>query len=313
MHSADGVLHNRYLVLAGGYAGDLTASNYVLMYDAVNNSWAFQPTTMPHQFYGANGYVDSAGNFWIVSGRLYEGGFICSRYTTRLIECVACTPVSGADFTVNPPSPAVGIPTVFTATVTSGSPATTYAWDFGDGSTGSGETITHTFTTADIYLVTLTATTCDGANSSTATHTVVLYAADLSVTKEVSDDSVLPGETFTYTIVVSNAGPADATNVILTDTLPVSLTFVSASSGCFEVDGVVICDLGDLAMGSVVTVEIAVTAPTTEGRITNTVEVSSDVPDPQPGDNTVSAYVEVLVAQRNIYLPLLLKVSGGTP
>jgi uncharacterized repeat protein (TIGR01451 family) len=313
MHSADGVLHNRYMVLAGGYASDLTASNYVVVYDAINNTWAFQPTGMPHQLYGAMGDVDAAGNFWIVSGRLYEGGFIYSRYTFRLNECAACTPVSGADFTVNPSSPALGIPTVFTASVTAGSPAITYAWDFGDGGTGSGQTLTHTFTSAATYIVKLTASNCDGANSITATHTVVPYAADLSVTKAASADSILPGETFTYTIVASNTGPVDATNVILTDTLPVSVTFVSASSGCTELDGVVTCDLGDLAVGNGVTVYIMVTAPTVEGTITNSVVGASDVPDPQSGNNTASADVKVLVTQRYIYLPLMFKVSGGTP
>jgi uncharacterized repeat protein (TIGR01451 family) len=312
VHGADGVLHNRYLVLAGGYAADLTASNYALAYDALNNSWAFQPA-MPHMLYGAMGDVDSAGNFWIVSGRLYEGGFIYSRYTFKMNECAACTPVSGADFTVHPSSPALGSPAVFTATVTVGSPAITYAWDFGDGGTGSGQVITHTFTSAATYIVKLTATNCDGANSVTTAHTVVPFAADLSVIKVASDDSVLPGETFTYTIVVSNTGPATGTNVILTDTLPVSVTFVSASSGCIKSDGVVTCDLGNLAAGNGVTVYIVVTAPGVEGTITNTVEVTNDVPDPQSGNNTASANVEVRVTQRHIYLPLLFKVSGGTP
>jgi hypothetical protein len=113
--------------------------------------------------------------------------------------------------------------------------------------------------------------------------------------------------------VASNTGPVDATNVILTDTLPVSVAFVSASSGCTELDGVVTCDLGDLAVGNGVTVYIMVTAPTVEGIITNSVVVASDVPDPQSGNNTASADVKVLVTQRYIYLPLMFKVSGGTP
>ena len=38
-----------------------------------------------------------------------------------------------------------------------------YEWDFGDGSTGEGEIVTHTYTTADTYTVTLTVTDNDGS------------------------------------------------------------------------------------------------------------------------------------------------------
>jgi subtilisin-like proprotein convertase family protein/PKD repeat protein len=177
VRGADGVTHDRYLVWAGGYAGDTTASSYVLVYDAVNNSWAFQPALMSHLLYSMEGDVDGDGNFWIVSGRLYEGTWGFSRYTTKMVACAACTPVSGADFTVDPISPLVGIPSVFTASVTAGSPAITYAWDFGDSGTGNGKTITHTFASAGTYTVTLKASNCDGANSTTATHSVVVRPA----------------------------------------------------------------------------------------------------------------------------------------
>jgi PKD repeat protein len=46
-----------------------------------------------------------------------------------------------------------------------------YAWDFGDGATGGGVDVTHSFSAAGNYEVTLTVTD-DGGLSDSATQTV---------------------------------------------------------------------------------------------------------------------------------------------
>ena len=56
--------------------------------------------------------------------------------------------------------------------------------------------------------------------------------ADLSLAKAAIDATVSAGETFTYRMVATNAGPSTATNVAVTDTLPVQLAFVSSPQGC---------------------------------------------------------------------------------
>jgi uncharacterized repeat protein (TIGR01451 family) len=56
--------------------------------------------------------------------------------------------------------------------------------------------------------------------------------ADLSLAKTDSHDPVVAGEALTYTLIVTNDGPCDATEVVLTDTLPIGVTFSSASPGC---------------------------------------------------------------------------------
>src|SRR5207245_1101923 len=66
-------------------------------------------------------------------------------------------------------------------------------------------------------------------NHATAT-TTVLTQADLVVTKS-GPATAVAGTTFTYTITVTNSGPSDAQNVVVTDTLPGAETFVSSSEG----------------------------------------------------------------------------------
>ena len=72
----------------------------------------------------------------------------------------------------------------------------------------------------------------------------------------------------------------------MTDTLPGTVTFVSASSGCSELDGEVTCTAASLANGASVEFTITITAPGAVGPISNTVSVTSTVADINPTNNT---------------------------
>jgi hypothetical protein len=97
-----------------------------------------------------------------------------------------------------------------------------------------------------------------------------------------------------------------ATNVVLVDTLPDEVSFVSAShAGCDENVGIVTCNLGNLASGDSVDIAITVIAPNNVGTITNTAEVSSDIVDPALANNTASEATAVVMYQS--YLPLTSK------
>ena len=114
---------------------------------------------------------------------------------------------------------------------------------------------------------------------------------DLSVTKSAAPLQPSVGDEVTFTVSVSNAGPSDATGVVLTDTLPPGVTFISSNpavgnfnfaSGDWT--------LGDLASGATQTIEIvAVINQFTE--ITNVAEITSanefDI-DSTPGDGNAS-------------------------
>ena len=58
-------------------------------------------------------------------------------------------------------------------------PTTGYAWNFGDGSTGSGATTSHPYSAGGTYTVTLTVTD-SGGGSNTASHTVTVHQPPLA-------------------------------------------------------------------------------------------------------------------------------------
>src|SRR2546428_700405 len=80
-----------------------------------------------------------------------------------------------------------------------------------------------------------------------AVSTTVSSAPLLSVSKTDSPDPVAAGGTLTYTLSYSNTGNANATGVVLTDTVPANTTFVSATAGGVFASGVVTLSVGNLA------------------------------------------------------------------
>ena len=104
-----------------------------------------------------------------------------------------------------------GTPTQFTSTSTtnpSGQQIQSYQWTFGDGQTGTGQNVTHTYAQAGNYQVTLNVTTGNGHCTSSKTQTVPVYAAPVaSATAQPS--TVIYGGTATLT---ANAGATGTFN-----------------------------------------------------------------------------------------------------
>ena len=107
-----------------------------------------------------------------------------------------------------------------------------------------------------------------------------LEHADLQVTQSASPTPLYPGSQLTYTLTVTNLGPKPAEAARLTDLLPDQVRFVTASSGCVLMDDKVSCNLGDVAPGSIVQVNITVAAPAYPVMLTNQVQISSLTFDP---------------------------------
>ena len=115
--------------------------------------------------------------------------------------------------------------------------------------------------------------------------------AEVGVTKTDLEDPIDLGENINYNVVVVNNGPETAKSVIVTDTLPENVDFVSAvpdnGSSCSHDSGTITCHLGDLADQAMVTIPIVVT-PTTGGTFTNNVSVAGNITDSDSNNNSDS-------------------------
>src|SRR6185437_11067174 len=76
-----------------------------------------------------------------------------------------------------------------------------------------------------VLIIALTACLGTWSRSVSAQESAV---SDISVLKS-GDETAVPGGQITYQVVVTNGGPDDAANVVLSDPLPAHTTFVSAS------------------------------------------------------------------------------------
>lgn len=142
-------------------------------------------------------------------------------------------------------------------------------------------------------------------------------AADLALTLVDAPDPVAVGSNLTYSLLVSNAGPATAENVWLTNQCPDGAVVVSmaASRGEWTTNGNTLAgDLGDFADGEVATVTVVV-QPSARGIATNVAEVSTASTDWRTANNRRTATTEVDLPGGDLYFyydAATLSEDGGS-
>jgi uncharacterized repeat protein (TIGR01451 family) len=117
---------------------------------------------------------------------------------------------------------------------------------------------------------------------------------DLQITKSAAPNPAVLGKQVTWTMVVTNNGPNNATGVTVADPVPAGMSFVSvtASQGTCTGGALVSCALGNLNVGASVTITL-VTTSTTTGTITNTATTVAKEAETNTANNTASASVVV--------------------
>jgi uncharacterized repeat protein (TIGR01451 family) len=125
-----------------------------------------------------------------------------------------------------------------------------------------------------------------------------------------SPPSVFAGYPFSYTIMVTNLGPVDASSVVVIDTLPISFVFqpsqtnpstTQGTSTYDDVSGTLTFNLGLLPANSVASMTISGYAPTDPQVITDVVTVTANEPDVNLANNAAFINTQIIPVPPPIY------------
>ncbi len=157
--------------------------------------------------------------------------------------------------------------------------------------------------------------TVDGdATNNAYTVTTTIDSVDLQIQKTVSSLNVTPGTPVTYTLVIRNEGPSLAQNVVVTDTLNVSVTYTSPNPEWSQTSPTLgRWDIPTLAKGASRTLTLVATPDTRlNGQVSNTARVfSSNRSDWNLSNNVATAYFFVGGMQISKSVSPTTPVSAG--
>jgi len=187
---------------------------------------------------------------------------------------------------------ASGVVTCQTAALTAGASTTITLQTLAPTTAG---TITNT--------AVISAATADPAigNNTAVVNTAVLPMpvpeADLQLLKTSQPLTVEAGSQITYTLALTNLGPDAAADLVLTDTLPVGVSYLDHTAAgwtCAETAGTVSCQRASLDAGAMTTVTLHTLAPAVPGTITNTAVITASTLDTWPENNVAVVETAVL-------------------
>ena len=233
--------------------------------------------------------VSTAGNYTLVA-------------TATLANVVIATAVSTPFLVTNPlaittdvlPAGTAGMPYVPTTLQSAGGGGITRTWSLTSGALPPGLTLTPSGIISGIinpsargnfaFTVQVRDAMSPPQAAVRALTIAVGASADISLGLSGTPDPVYVNSPLTYAVTVANAGPSTATQVAVTVTIPPSAAIVSVADGCgISANGVVICAIGSLAVGTATQLAIVV-RPSAEGNIESTASATALEPDPIPNN-----------------------------
>jgi uncharacterized repeat protein (TIGR01451 family)/uncharacterized delta-60 repeat protein len=274
---------------------------------SISNGWVLYLTTALPQSADVGVTMTGATNI------------IATSNLTYVVTVANYGPASASNIVVSDVLPAAA--NLLSATPTAGSVVTNggglLTWSVGSLVTNATATLTLVVQPMVVGTISntasVTASTADpnpDDNNAFVTTTVFPRVADVALGMTAGPNPAPLGANVTYTLTVTNFGPATAPAVAITNTLPDGVSLVSASPGYTRNGNVVtFTNLGDLGSGSAAGATIvvlpavklsysrqgnALVISSVGATITNKASGGSSIPDPLKGNNTASAKVDVL-------------------
>lgn len=158
----------------------------------------------------------------------------------------------------------------------------------------------------------------DQSNNTTTVSTTVTTAADVTVRKTVAPgfEPVSPGTRFTYSLTTTNDGPATATAITVTDTLPGPLRLAATDAGCTSSGQTLTCAVAALSTGQsrawLITVDLPPTYTGSGSDLANTAKVTS-ANDPNATNNSSTYTVKTGPPRADLCLKKTARHRGGIP
>jgi uncharacterized repeat protein (TIGR01451 family) len=181
-----------------------------------------------------------------------------------------------------------------------------YAWIY----TGAGTYTYGTFNLATGAITPISTNTPPGEWEGATRTTCTPPDADVAIAKTAQVSGPLSvGSNFTYTLTATNNGPASASNVVVSDTLPPQVTYVSNNCGATAVGNAVTWTIGTLANAAsqscVITVQVAQT-----GAISNTATITTTSNDPVPANNSATNTLAGAPADADVSIAKTAQTAG---
>ena len=130
-----------------------------------------------------------------------------------------------------------------------------------------------------------------------ASAVVLVYGADLAIAKRVEPLAAAEMQTVTYTLVVTNPGPSEATGIQVSEPLTNGLSYVShdVSHGSYSgISGVWAVGTLGVNAAATLTIQAMVGGGTMDTVITNRARITAtDLPDPDAGNDEATAELSV--------------------
>ncbi len=126
-------------------------------------------------------------------------------------------------------------------------------------------------------------------------------AADLALAKTVDNQTPVVGSNVVYTVTVSNAGPSEARNIVVSDPTPIGATFISAVPSVGTYDSTAgTWSIPALAVNGSATLTITDRIDSANAVVNSATVTTRDQPDLNPSNETGSTTVNPVVPTTDI-------------